>query len=326
VTALVAMSCVAVAIGMSAAGADPWAPSSSALLHAGASYGPASLGSQPWRLVSYGLVHVGALHLIGNLVPLVILGPLLERRLGRLATAIIGLASTVGGGLAAAWWHPMVALAGASGALFGLAGALIVVAIRERSAMSPVARRVLVAALAGFALLHLIVALTSDVTDQAAHLGGLVTGVVLAAVPRARLLALPVLVAAIALSPTPADPRTSLPSLRTAVAELQAIDARFDALVAAAPPAPAAIRAALDGDILPAIDRAIARLHGLTVPARVQPRRDALLRYAVARRRAIALFADYLGSNDPALPAAIGAAQAEADRALTQGLVGDQPE
>lgn len=88
--------------------------------------------AQPWTMFgTYAVLHAGASHLAGNLAVLVWLGPVLCRRLGAWPFMAIYLVSIVGGaaafGLLSASNAPMV---GASGALFGLAGAWVVTEYR----------------------------------------------------------------------------------------------------------------------------------------------------------------------------------------------------
>lgn len=83
--------------------------------------------AQPWLMFcTYGFLHVGPTHLIGNMLTLAWLGPALQDRLGRRRFCLLWLAATAGGGfcftLLSTSPAPMV---GASGAIFGLLGALV---------------------------------------------------------------------------------------------------------------------------------------------------------------------------------------------------------
>ncbi|MFD1152129.1 rhomboid family intramembrane serine protease [Saccharothrix hoggarensis] len=86
-----------------------------------------------WRLLTYGFLHVGPLHLAFNMVALHILGQKLEPEFGRLRFLAVYLLSQLGGGLAVYLFDSVdVSVAGASGAVYGLMGALLLAAVRGR--------------------------------------------------------------------------------------------------------------------------------------------------------------------------------------------------
>lgn len=81
---------------------------------------------QPWRLFASMLLHYGLFHLICNLLGLLLLGTVLERSCGAPAVVFVFLFAGLAGGLASMRWSPQTATVGASGAVFGLAGAVLV--------------------------------------------------------------------------------------------------------------------------------------------------------------------------------------------------------
>jgi membrane associated rhomboid family serine protease len=83
---------------------------------------------QYWRLVTSGFLHDGLLHIALNMLFLYLLGPMLENAIGRLNFAAVYVASLLAGSFGALAFTPLAATAGASGAIFGMFGALIVVA------------------------------------------------------------------------------------------------------------------------------------------------------------------------------------------------------
>ena len=123
-TTLVGMN-VAVYVAMVLTGVSPVQPNIPQLLKWGANYGPLSLGAEPWRILASNYVHGGIIHIALNMWCLWNLGFLAERVFDPwtyvLAYTFCGLA----GSLASLWWHPLTVGVGASGAIFGLAGALI---------------------------------------------------------------------------------------------------------------------------------------------------------------------------------------------------------
>jgi membrane associated rhomboid family serine protease len=84
-----------------------------------------------WRLVTSGFIHAGLTHLLFNMLSLWVLGSLLEPVVGRLNFALIYFASLLAGSLGALIAQPVGVTVGASGAIFGLLGAAIVV-LRSR--------------------------------------------------------------------------------------------------------------------------------------------------------------------------------------------------
>lgn len=122
-----------------------------------------------WRLAAHGWLHVHALHLLLNLVPLLLLGPWIERRVGRRRLVATWTGATVAGGLLAATTAPAGALVvGASGGSFGLLGLTL-----AQLAATPSHART---ALAVFVVAHLAADLGDPGAALSAHLGGLLMG------------------------------------------------------------------------------------------------------------------------------------------------------
>ena len=120
IAANVAYFVVAVAYGVS-----PFEPERQQLLDLGAIYGPLVFEGEWWRVASAVFVHIGFLHLFFNMWCLWSLGSAAERMFGNMTFLVIYLLSGIGGSLASLAWHPSVLSAGASGAIFGIAGALV---------------------------------------------------------------------------------------------------------------------------------------------------------------------------------------------------------
>ena len=117
---------VAVFIGMLLSGASLMAPTGADLLAWGANFGPYTLNGDWWRLLTSCFVHIGLIHIAFNMWCLWSLGGLAERLYGHYTFACVYLLCGVAGSLGSLWWHRMPMLsAGASGAIFGIAGAVI---------------------------------------------------------------------------------------------------------------------------------------------------------------------------------------------------------
>ncbi|HLM45246.1 MAG TPA: rhomboid family intramembrane serine protease [Myxococcaceae bacterium] len=154
-------------------------PSIEDLLKWGADFGPSTISEgELWRLLSSAFIHVGVLHLAVNMWSLWAIGRMCERIYGNLTYTLIYLLSAVGGALASNAWNPMAVSAGASGALFGIDGALIAFLYLQPGSIPPEALQKLRKELLGIIGLNLMIGFSMSFMNNAAHLGGLVTGAV----------------------------------------------------------------------------------------------------------------------------------------------------
>jgi membrane associated rhomboid family serine protease len=128
-----------------------------------------------WRLLTAGFLHTGLLHLLFNMFALYVLGAMLEPAIGRLRFGVIYFVALLAGSFGALLFEPDAATAGASGAVFGLMGAAIVV-MRDRG-INPMESGI------GLWLgLNLLITFTIPGISIGGHLGGLVGGLLAAAV------------------------------------------------------------------------------------------------------------------------------------------------
>ncbi|MCW2684434.1 MAG: Membrane associated serine protease, rhomboid family [Blastococcus sp.] len=126
-----------------------------------------------WRVFTAAFLHIGPVHLALNMFALLLFGSELEQRLGRWRYLSIYLLAGVGAAAAIQLFgDPRVPVAGASGAIYGLMGALGVLMLASRQDM-----RGLLALLA----INLVVSFLPGIS-LLGHLGGLVTGALTAAV------------------------------------------------------------------------------------------------------------------------------------------------
>jgi membrane associated rhomboid family serine protease len=121
-----------------------------------------------WRLVTSGFLHAGLLHLFFNMFLLWILGTMLEPAVGRLRFALIYFVSLLAGSFGALVAQPHGLSLGASGAVFGLAGAAFVV-LRHRG-VDPMQ-----SGLGFFILFNLLLSFRPGIS-VGAHIGGLLGG------------------------------------------------------------------------------------------------------------------------------------------------------
>jgi membrane associated rhomboid family serine protease len=136
-------------------------------------YGPAVAEGEWYRLITSGFLHEGIFHIGFNMFLLLILGRLLEPALGMPRFLVLYFASLLAGSLGALIVTPDSVGLGASGAVFGLAGAVFVIA-RGRG-LEQLARQI------GFLIVfNLIFSFAYPNISWGAHVGGLIGGVICA--------------------------------------------------------------------------------------------------------------------------------------------------
>ncbi len=167
---------VAMFFAMAIAGVAILDPKTTDLIRWGADFGPLVTQGEWWRLLTAAFVHVGILHITFNMWALLSGGIFTERLFGNTAFLTVYLLSAIGGNLASVAWHPFTVGAGASGAVFGVYGALIALLVQHES-VPPAAASSLGKNALTFVGYHLLYgAIGNSHIDMAAHLGGLATG------------------------------------------------------------------------------------------------------------------------------------------------------
>jgi membrane associated rhomboid family serine protease len=165
--------CVVLQLGsiFSGAGAGGGGLGGSTLVRDGGLYAQAVANGEVYRLVTAGFLHAGLLHLAFNMYALYILGSLLEPAVGRLRFGLIYFVSLLGGSLGALLVSPNSLTVGASGAIFGLMGAALVI-MRSRGI------GVMESGIGVFLALNLLITFAVPGISIGGHLGGLAGGLV----------------------------------------------------------------------------------------------------------------------------------------------------
>lgn len=123
-----------------------------------------------WRLLTSGFLHYGLLHLAMNMLALWVLGRDLEMLLGRVRfLAVYFLSMFAGGAAVFVFGDPATGTAGASGAIYGLMGAILVAVLRLR--LNPMTA-------IGIIVLNVAISVSIPNISLLGHLGGLVAGAV----------------------------------------------------------------------------------------------------------------------------------------------------
>ncbi len=199
---LVGINC-AVFLAMVARGSSFWMPTTEQLMGWGAnSAGNVVIGGEWWRIVTAMFVHVGIIHLATNMWCLWNLGLLAEPLMDSVGLFAVYILTGAAGNLLSTLynWYKFHNLnifpagAGASGAVFGIAGALIVLLKSQRLPVPPQEIRKLRKSVIYFAAINLVIGLsvnfgsgfTGVEVDNSAHIGGFLCGLLFAApmVPR----------------------------------------------------------------------------------------------------------------------------------------------
>jgi Uncharacterized membrane protein (homolog of Drosophila rhomboid), COG0705 len=134
-----------------------------------------------WRLVVPMFLHIGVIHLVANMYALWVVGPQLESLYGSARFTILYVLSGIGGFVASYFFaHPESIGAGASGALFGMFGALLVFVYKYRSEIPPLVRATMRRGVWLTLALNLIITFSIPFISRSGHVGGLLTGICLA--------------------------------------------------------------------------------------------------------------------------------------------------
>jgi rhomboid protease GluP len=145
------------------------------LIRDGALYGPAVAHGDLWRVFASEFLHASWLHIVSNMIALWQVGTLIEMMYDRTRMAIIYGVAIIGSGMAVYFFAYSVATVGASGAIFGLFGALVAAGLRlGRIGRELVQQSSIIIA----ANLAIGLFLAKDFSN-AAHIGGLIAGALL---------------------------------------------------------------------------------------------------------------------------------------------------
>jgi rhomboid protease GluP len=177
---------VLVYLAMCFSGVSWWSPTVNDLIRWGADQGAlVFVYGQWWRLFTAMFVHAGIIHIAGNMWCLWNLGLLGEPLLGPLGVVAVYVLTGLAGDILSTAIHPNYVSMGASGAIFGIAGVLIVLL---KSPLLPIPQfelRKLRRSVIYFAILNFIFGAGGDLThfviqiDNMAHLGGFVCGILM---------------------------------------------------------------------------------------------------------------------------------------------------
>jgi rhomboid protease GluP len=167
---------VLVFVAMAFGGAGVFEANGEVAVRWGSNFGPLTTGGEWWRLLSSTFIHFGIMHLALNMFALWQTGETVERLYGLARFLALYVCAGLAGSLASLLWHPVINSAGASGAIFGVFGGLLAFVVTPGSRvprMVMLEHRNSTLLFAGYSLFYGAV---HPGIDNAAHIGGLVSG------------------------------------------------------------------------------------------------------------------------------------------------------
>lgn len=173
VTYIIMAICIILFILMELSGGST---NSQTLLKYGANLDVLVKNGEYYRLFTCIFLHIGTMHLLCNMYSLYIIGREVENLFGKIKYIIIFILSGIFGSIMSlAFTHNTIS-AGASGAIFGLLGALLYFGMHYRTYLGEAIKRSIIPII----VVNLIIGFFAEGIDLAAHIGGLVGGVLVA--------------------------------------------------------------------------------------------------------------------------------------------------
>ncbi|MGM9881760.1 MAG: rhomboid family intramembrane serine protease [Bacilli bacterium] len=150
--------------------------STETLIKFGANFGPYTKSGEYYRLFTSMFLHIGIIHLLCNMYSLNVIGREVESLFGKWKFLIIYILSGLCGSMLSLAFNDNVLSAGASGAIFGLLGALLYFGCYYRTYLGSTMKRSIIPVV----VINLIIGFLNPSIDNAAHIGGLVGGILIA--------------------------------------------------------------------------------------------------------------------------------------------------
>ncbi|WP_392486691.1 rhomboid family intramembrane serine protease [Haloimpatiens sp. FM7315] len=143
------------------------------LVFLGAKYNPFIDAGEYFRLITCSFLHGGLMHITFNMYALYAIGPVIEKAYGKLKYIVIYFVSAFTASLFSYFFSDGIAV-GASGAIFGLLGAMLMLSYKMRNAMGNEFKKNIIAVI----VVNIIIGMSVSNIDNYAHIGGLLGGIV----------------------------------------------------------------------------------------------------------------------------------------------------
>lgn len=169
---------VAIFIIMVISGVHIFTPTTIDILDWGGNFRTNTVNGEWWRLLTANFIHIGIMHLLFNMYALLNIGIILEPILGKSRFLFSYIICAFGASLASLWWNDFIVSAGASGAIFGMYGLYITLIMAQYIDVETIkAQASSIFLFVGFNIFYGL--LLGENIDNAAHIGGLMTGMLI---------------------------------------------------------------------------------------------------------------------------------------------------
>ncbi len=158
-------------------GISPINPTVEQLIQWGGNVRYLTLSGDYWRLLSACFLHIGAIHFLMNMYALVFVGFMVEKRIGPFKYALAYILTGILASLASVFWNDSVVSAGASGAIFGIYGLYLI--LLSSNIMPRDVRKTFLSSVGFFVLYNLLYGFAKEGVDNSAHIGGLLSGILI---------------------------------------------------------------------------------------------------------------------------------------------------
>lgn len=172
-TPLLALINIVVFIVMIVSGVHFFEPDTADIIKWGGNFAPKTLTGEWWRLLTACFVHIGIFHLALNMIALIYVGAILEGLIGRVLFIFSYLLAGLSSSVVSMFFHTNNVSAGASGAIFGMFGVLLVLLLTNYGDKR--LRASFLGSVAFFVIANLAYGM-KDGIDNAGHIGGLIGG------------------------------------------------------------------------------------------------------------------------------------------------------
>ena len=179
VTRILVVLNLALFLLMALAGGDLLGIPAERLTYWGGNQARLTLAGEPWRLLVSVFLHGGLLHVGLNMLALYQVGQLVERMFGSARFIALYLGSGLLASLVSVWWRQDVVSVGASGAIFGIFGALLAFLLTHRRSLPASVFGPMRSMTLSFVGYSLLLGFAIPGVDNAAHIGGLLGGVII---------------------------------------------------------------------------------------------------------------------------------------------------
>lgn len=160
-------------------GVHPLEPSAQDLHYWGGNLRISTITGEQWRLITSLFLHGGIIHLLFNMYALINIGGFLEKRLGKVKFLFIYITTGIFSSITSIAFNENIVSIGASGAIFGIYGLFLALLITKVLNIPEESRKNFITSILYFIGFNLFYGFTREGIDNAAHIGGLLSGFII---------------------------------------------------------------------------------------------------------------------------------------------------